>query len=420
MANVPTNYAFLQSIKDRGTRDAVKAVLDRVAYLEKLSANIVTVAAPLASDLDTAGKRITNLPDPQHKADAVSLDFLQRYVESRFRITAPAPASIPTPPPAPAPDPPPGPSGLTCYTDLAVGQPAGIPAAPNLRWFRGDFCGPTVPGMPAVAGGASDPSVILTPFIDRYVPADQATIIATYKAKGRTHWKLWWPDSRDAGGVGGGGQTEAQFVATCQMLLANGLWPVPFLYSKVYDGPNPSPTKNDSLIAALQAGGVAQAMCVGGELDLFFDPGPVLQATIDHIASLVVPATNLYVHFSPGYVAWQSPGDLGSVFWNNNVGKLTGLLHQKVPDWDCGMYQARLADLLVRFGDGVSGWPTDSGLGHPFDVVADEYSAPARFDGSMSEAAAKVMGNQAICSPSQGGGPPTISIQGFNNGGPIV
>ena len=80
----------------------------------------------------------------------------------------------------------------------------------------------------------------------------------------------------------------------------------PFLYSKAYDGVDPSATKCDSLIAALQAGGVAQIMCVGGELDLFNSPGAPLQALIDHIAGLVVPSTNLYVHFSPGYVAWLS------------------------------------------------------------------------------------------------------------------
>lgn len=413
-----SNYAFLAGIKDPQTKAAVKAILDRVANVEKLSGGIGSVTAPLTDHLDSGGNRLTNLAAPAAKTDAVTLDYMQKYLEARLRAAGTLPAPHPIPPATTGP--PPGPSNLTCFTDLTIGQPHGVPAAPNLRWFRGDFCGVRVPGLPAVDGGAGDPSTLLTPFIDRYSPADQATAIGIYKSKGYTHWKLWWPDSRVAGGVGGGGQSIAQFVATCQMLQGNGLIPVPFLLSKVYDGINPAPNACDGIIAALQAGGVAQIMCVGGELDLFNDPGPPLQGIIDHMAGLVVPATNLYVHFSPGYVAWQSPGDLGSVFWKNNINKLTGLLHQKVPDWDCGMYQARLADLLVRFGDGISGWPTDSGLGHPFDVVADEYSAPARFDGNMTEEAAILMGTQAICSPGQDGGPPTISVMGFNNGGPVV
>lgn len=414
------NYAFLSSIKDLATRQAIKLALDRLANIEKQAAGIGGVTKALTGNLDSGGNQLKNLLDPTHKADAVTLDYLRKYVEARFQFVASTPSSVPPTPPGPNPTPPPGPSGLTCFTDLTIGQPHGIPAPGNLRWFRGDFCGMNVNGLPAVAGGAGDPTLFLTPFLDRYDPSLWPGIIAQYVSNGYTHFKLWWPDSRDAGGVSGTGISEDAFVAICQMLQGNGLIAVPFLYSKVYDGFDPPVNKTDSLIAKLQAGGVAQIMCVGGELDLFNSPGPPLQALIDHIAGLVVPATNLYVHFSPGYVAWQAPGDLGSVFWNANVNKLTGLLHQKVPDWDCGMYQARLADLLVRFGDGVSGWPTDSGLGHPFDVVADEYSAPARFDGNMTEGAAKIMGNQAICSPSQGGGPPTISIMGYNNGGPAV
>lgn len=419
MTNRPKQYN-LGSIEDLKTREALKHALDRIGHVETLTEGIGAVARPLSTHLDSNNKRLTQLGEPVDKQDAVTLDYMRKYIEARFRVTVPIPSGVPVPPPVPNPSPPPGPSGLTCFTNLAVGQPGGVPAAPNRRWFRGDFCGMNVAGLPSIPGGASDPTLFLTPFLDRYDPSLWPGIVAQYKGKGYTHWKLWWPDSRDAGGLSGAGISENAFVAICQMLLANGLYPVPFLYSKVFDGRNPPANKNDSLIAKLQAGGVAQIMCVGGELDLFNDPGPPLQAIIDHIAALVVPATNLYVHFSPGYVAWQSPGDLGSVFWNNNVNKLTGLLHQKVPDWDCGMYQARLADLIIRFGSGDSGWPANSGLGHPFDIVADEYSAPARLDGNMSEASAIIMGNQAICSPNQGGGPPPISIQGFNNGGPNV
>jgi hypothetical protein len=83
-----------------------------------------------------------------------------------------------------------------------LGQAAPSPVLSTLRWFRGDMCGVSVPGMPAVAGGPADSSTILTWFIDRYSPANQATIIAAYKARGYTHFLVSWPDSRVAGGVG--------------------------------------------------------------------------------------------------------------------------------------------------------------------------------------------------------------------------
>lgn len=413
-----SNYAFLQSIKDKPTRDAVKIALDRLAVLEGKVPAIGTVSQALTSHLDSGNNRLTNLAAPVAKADAVTLDYLRRYVEARVGLVVAAPAGVP--PVVPTPGPTPTDSGLTCFTSRAVGQPAGIPAAPNIRWWRGDMCGINLPGLPAVAGGAADPNLVLTWFIDRYSPVDQAAIIAEYKARGYTHWLLSWPDSRVGGGVGSPGQSVAQFVATAQMIKANGLYPATFLFSKDFDGSDPNPALVDPVIAGLQAGGVADIMSVGWELDLFNTPGPPIQAMIDHIAALVVPATNLYVHFSAGIVAWQADGDLGSVFWNANVNKLTGILHQKPISWDCGMYQARLADLLVRFGAGAAGWPSASGFGHPFDTVACEYSAVARFAGSMSEGDAMIVGNQAICSPGQDSGPPPTPVMGFNNGGPAV
>lgn len=414
-------YAGLNTLPEGAHKQVTKLLMDRLANLEKLAAGIGGVTQPLAAPLDSGGNRLTAVADPTAKTDAVTLQYLQKYVDAAIAldkqvaaIPPVVPPNTPTGPPA-FPAPAPGP-GLTCYVDTTVGQPAGIPAAPNKRWFRGDFCGVTVPGLPAVTGGASDPSVVLSWFLDRYSPANQALIFAAHHVNGYTHFKLSWPDSRD-----GNGQSIAQFVGTCQLVQANGFYPVVFLTSKVYDGKDPAPASLDAIMAALIAGACIPIASVGWELDLFNTPGATLQTLITHVTNTLVPTgCNVYVHFSPGYVAWQAPGDLGSAFWIANAGKLTGLLHQADPAWDCGYYQAKLADLQVRFGLGAAGWPTDSGLGHPFDIVADEYSASARFAGSLSEAAAKQMGLQAISSPAPGGGPAPIPVMGFNNGGPAV
>src|SRR5260370_30714528 len=133
--------------------------------------------------------------------------------------------------------------------------------------------------------------------------------------------------------------------------------------SKVYVGWDPGPAKNDGLIGALKAVGAMPICIVGFELDLFNTPSSThgfgIQGRLDHVSQQCGGGINVYVHFSSGRTSWQKDGDLGSVFWTNNVGILTGMLHQADPGWDCPTWQSRLYDIQARFGAGVSGWPTD-------------------------------------------------------------
>lgn len=417
-----TAYPLLDRVKDPQLQQVLKLVFDKIGGVEQLSTGIGTVSQPLTTHLDSGGNQLKSVADPTAATDAVTLRYLQQYVQGAIALDKRvAPPIVPpgTPSPTPAIPPAPGP-GLVCHTSVAAGQPLGVPAAPNLRWWRGDFSGISVPGLPFVPGGASDTSLVFTPFLDRYSGANQTAIIAAYKARGYTHFALSWPDSRS-----GNAQSVAQFVGTCQMVQANGLYPCVFLTSKDFDPADPSPASLDPIMAALIAGACVPVACVGWELNLFNTPGAPLQALIDHIASVLVPTAHLYVHFSPGIAAWQAPGSLGSVFWAANVGKLTGILHQKDPTWDCGMYQARIDDFMERFALGVGGWPLDSGLGHPFDFVGWEAGASARFSGGMTEAQGQQLGSQAICTPAVSitAGPfagQSYVVQGFGNGGPIV
>lgn len=426
MAKAPphTAYPLLDQIQDPVLQRALKLVFDKIGNVEQLSTGIGTVSAPLTAHLDAAGNQLKAVANPTAQTDAVNLQYLKQYVAAAIALDkkvvppVPVPGSPTVTPPIPAGT---G-SGLVCYTALAAGQPLGAPAAPNLRWWRGDFCGISVPGLPAVSGGAADASLVFSPFLDRYSAGDQAAIITAYKAKGYTHFALSWPDSRVSGGVGSSGQSIPQFVATCQSVQANGLYPCVFLTSKDFDPVDPNPASLDGIMAALIAGGCAPLVSVGWELDLFNTPGAPLQALIDHVTgTLVAAGTKVYVHFSAGIAAWQANGSLGSVFWAANVGKLTGILHQKPASWDCGEYQARIDDFMVRFGQGQAGWPQDSGFGHPFDFVAWEMGASARFAGGISEAQAQGLGNQAICTPAEliGSGPYAgqyYVVQGSGNG----
>lgn len=314
------------------------------------------------------------------------------------------------PPVDPLPGPTPSPT-LACSLDISAGQPGGVPVAPNLRWVRGDFCGVTVPGLPAVAGGSADTSLVFSPHLDRYSAPNQTKILAAHTANHYTHFLLSWPDSRD-----GNGQSIAQFTATAQAVQAAGFYPVIALFSKDFDGQNPDPSSVDAVLASLIGAGAIPMCKIAWEMNLFNDPGPTTQALIDHVTGILVPAgTRCYVHFSEGYVAWQAPGDPGAAFWEKNQGKLRGIMHQKDLTWDCGMYQARLVDLQIRFGTGAAGWPATSGFGGDnFDIIAWEHTAALRFNTSVSEAQSKIVGTQAISSAS------AIPIMGSGNGCPVV
>lgn len=412
------NYGYLSQVEDDATRNALKAIYDRLKVLEDKSGAIGTVTAALTADLNAGGKKLTSVADPIKMTDGVNLQYMQKYVEGAIAASVIAqggtPGPAPTPPPGPGPTPPP-PAGI-CYTSIAGGQPGGVPGK-DIRWFRGDFCGIDVPGMPHVQDGGTSNSLILTPYIDRYSPANQTTILNAYATRGYTHWLLWWPNSRDAWA-----QSVGQFTATCQTVQAAGYWPIVMLYSKVYDGQNPDPTKNDALITSLNTTfGNQWICCIGFEMDEFMDPGATIQSVIDHVTGQTVPfGVNTYVHFSEGLTSWQAPSAAGggATWWTQQQNKLRGIMHQKNLGWDCPTYQSKLNDLQVRFGSGVSGWPTDSGFGGPFDIVAAEYSASFRFNNAITEAAAQTLGQEAVATPSQGGALPPIGIKGFLNGGP--
>ena len=309
-----------------------------------------------------------------------------------------------------------GGSGV-CNVTLAIAQPGGIPVRPNLRWWRANFIGIIVPGLPAIPGGSTaHPDLLLTPFIDRYGPADQALAIAAYQAHNYTHWVMWWPDSRAYG------QSIADFVTTCQMLQGAGFYVVVNLLSKVYDPRNPTDAEVgaavDGVVAALEAVNAADAYIVGFELDLWTDPGrsgdPTtnIQDIIDHVVALVDPSvTPCYVHFSTGTASWQRDGEFTYSFWNPNVNKLTGLLYQYYQP-TCPDMQNQFLDVQVRFG-GSNGFVNDSGFGHPFDVVAFELGANEFFNGNISYADVEALGFQSIYSPVPS---PGVPVMGSGNG----
>ncbi len=87
------------------------------------------------------------------------------------------------------------------------------------RTYRSNMCGVRVQGLAPVAGGAADPSLVLSWFYDRYDAVARTLIRSTWKDRGCVDVLLSWPDSQAAG------QSPAQFNATCQELVSFGFQP---------------------------------------------------------------------------------------------------------------------------------------------------------------------------------------------------
>ncbi len=233
-----------------------------------------------------------------------------------------------------------------------------------------------------------------------------------------THVVLSWPDSRAFG------QTPEQFVATCRELLEDGFYPCPFLTSKDFDPRDDAATilaRLEEILPLLV--GVVPLVCIGWELNLFLGATP-LQTLIDAIAPRFTPSgCRVYVHFSEGVSAWQQPGTPEhptsfADFWAGNVGKLTGILRQKVLAQTPAQYRddsGGIRDVLARFAGGFN-CPADSGFGHPFDDIELEISAALQFNGSMTEAEGDALGRWAISTPGVMGPLGMVTVQGSGNG----
>lgn len=296
-------------------------------------------------------------------------------------------------------------------TDIAL-EPAVPPFVPCDRVYRGNMCGIRVKGLPPVPGGRpGDPALVLSWFIDRYANEDRARIYAAYRALGVRDILVSWPDSRDYG------YSPEQFGAFCQEVVREGFTPCVMLSSKYYDPHSYAGVRANVEPVLPYITKVAGRICVGWELSLWLSPADV-QALTDWLAPLVNPwGGKLYVHFQQGYASFDfdGPNATFAAYWNRNVGKLTGVLHQRDLSWDKPMYQARLVDVLERFAGNFNCVP-DSGFGHPFDIVALEITAQEQYDGTCSEAEGNTWGQVAINTPASQGPLGPVRVQGSGNG----
>lgn len=103
--------AFANKIKDVDTRNAVLEILKHLGTIHDTLTTIGGVTKPLSTHLDSGNFQLKNVRDPVDDNDAVTLQFLQRYVAnfaSAFSNTTQSQAgggsgSTPAPPTAAAP-----------------------------------------------------------------------------------------------------------------------------------------------------------------------------------------------------------------------------------------------------------------------------------------------------------------------------
>lgn len=285
------------------------------------------------------------------------------------------------------------------------------PWVPCPRTYSGNMCGIYMDGLPPVPGGAANPSLVLSWFLDRYNDAQQARIKAAWKKDGLVDVLVSWPDSRAMGA------TPASFAAFCMRLYAEGFEPNVFLLSKNYDALDSldqMKAKCSPVIAALTKR--VGRWCVGWELSLWLTPQDV-QALIDWMAPLITPwGGRLYVHFQTEYASFApEPNASFAKFWNVNIGKLTGLFYQGDVNWTPQELQDRIKDSLDRFAGGFFTSP-DSGFGHPWDDIALETQAEKVFNESTSEVVQNVYAHASVTTPPTVGPLGPVRCMGAGNG----
>lgn len=274
------------------------------------------------------------------------------------------------------------------------------PFKPAPRYWRGNMCGVRVPAIATVVGGAADPTLVLSWLYDRYDASDRKAIRNAWRWKGYTHILLSWPDSRNFN------RSPEQFRETCQELIDDGFFPCVMLCSKDFDPADVAAIFHALHDVLTQLVGLVPMFCIGWELSLWLSPSQV-QELIDVISPvcLAQPGTLVYVNFQERYMSFPPPNTDNATFWRANIGKLTGVLAQKLISQTDAEFLDWIHDCLARFCGGFN-MPTG------FDFVMLEISADSQFKGTCSEAEGDRLGRVAINAPAVGG----VSVQGSGNG----
>jgi hypothetical protein len=287
------------------------------------------------------------------------------------------------------------------------------PATADVRWWRGDAWGLTVPGLPFVPGGANGPAQnrVLTYFLDRYGRDWEAVILRLHRDYGYTHISISPQDSFSFG------TSEDDYVRMAVRCREAGLFVHHLMRSKYYTPlSTPDLTAPDGLIERLLSEDAMQVETPAWECNCWSPE--IVRAMIDHDAARIGTRCRIMLHFLPHYISWQANDETPTDFWRACYGKVDGVLYQCDPSWTAGMMAARITDGLDRLAPGGLWGLSDSGRGHPIDYTVWETIATKQFnndvdgDGRLAdEDIGNLKGYENSCAPG------LMTVKGYGNGG---
>lgn len=276
---------------------------------------------------------------------------------------------------------------------------------PHTRdYLRADAWGVPIPGLPFVPEGSSEhPERLLTGFLFKYDESLWPKCFEAHRARGYTHWILWWPDARTDGGW-----SIDRFVRMCKRIQAEGFYTQIGLNSKRYDPRDQSPAqwraRLDPLFDALGAAKAADEYAVW-EWDSHNTPGAPTIETFRYFGQRAhAQGASFWAHFFPEHTSWFADGDPRGRygFWSDLGRDVDGLQHQAQPSWDVGEIQARLVDTLKQFAD----------QGHVHKLRAFELTALTQFTQDRpTESEANALGYLACCTAHA-----SARVYGYGNG----
>lgn len=303
------------------------------------------------------------------------------------------------------------------------------PAGPNRVFYRGDFCGVRVPGLPLLpemsgytvegwrdnaVGGLNPPIMALD--ITRYWHISRDLVLENLNAhatRGYTHLQCSVGHAIEQGLSIDDYIEYSKLVQTIvgyadHWFLGGGPWSAKdknghWTEARDRDAAYWAPIL-DPWIDALLANQAIDCACVGWQLDGGNKENEPIQSIIDYFADKLRPHDVLIgTHWLNEAGAWNNPMDRFK-WWQHQSGKLTWFHHQGDVNMDIPLYQAKIVDTLNPFGDGRMGAP------NTFALVNYEYAAQSQFDLRASEDEGNLRGYLLSCTKA------ASHVGGYGNG----
>jgi hypothetical protein len=300
-----------------------------------------------------------------------------------------------------------------------------IPAGPNIRWWRGDAWGVTLPTAPALVKGCNTtpPTMVMSYLLPRYGQSDIDAILTGHAVRGYTHFHLDLWNALDAG------LTPAQFANLIAYVQSWGFftsaWGLGTSLGSfaTWAAAQPYLQPYIQAITALGSAVAENHIClIGEELNSCTTPGLTgLDDIITHCVALGQPSGMLFgVHFTSNYPAWYGSDVSGpSQWWQKFIGKLTFLAWQGDPSDPAGTMLAHLWDSRCYLDDADKSF-----LATFFEYLGEDelYATPitspyAQFSGPITEEYACLRGFEGICATRAAPNPGANPVAGFGGGG---